>query len=104
MPGWVVPFTGLHHWSVTPSIFGVNATNPSLVSPICSREVIQTIHLCLTHCNTFMLHSFMTATLNPISLVCFHLQNHLLCSVSLMWDSLRPSCNGSLFVDINSLS
>jgi len=37
------------------------------VSPICSREVIQRIHLCLTHCNTFTLHSFMTATLNLIS-------------------------------------
>ena len=28
------------------------------VSPVCSREVAQRIHLCLIHCKTFTLHSF----------------------------------------------
>jgi len=74
------------------------------VSLICSREVAQRIHLCLIHYNTFTLHSFMTATLNPVSSDHFHLQSHLLHSVSYMWDSLRPSYDGSLLVDISSLS
>ena len=94
-----------HHGHAIPSTFGVmlpihhnsvadmfKRSHPE--SPPVSRPLPYII-----------LHSFMTATLNHISLDCFHLhQNHLLRSVSLMWDSLRPSCDGSLLVDISSLS
>jgi len=58
-----------------------------------------------THHNTSILHPFMTAILNLISSDSFHLhKNHFLLSVSLMWDSLRPSYDGLLLVDISSLS
>ena len=42
--------------------------------------------------------------LNLLSSVDFHLQNHLTCFVSLMWDTSRPSYDESLLVDISTLS
>ena len=106
MSGWVVSFTG-HITMVTshhPHL-GLMLPIHHVSVVICSREVIQRIHLGLTRHDTLILHSFMTTILNLISSDSFHLhENHLLHSMSLMWDSLRPSYDGSLLVDINSLS
>ena len=95
----------LHHGLPTPSISGVMLPIHHVsVADMFKRSHSESSPWSTRH-NTSILHPFMTAILNLISLDSFHLhKNHLLLSVSLMWDSLRPSYDGSLLVDISSLS
>ena len=104
--GWIVSFTGhiiigpSHHpyFGLTLPIHHVNVTDMFKRS----HPEKSTVSHPLPY---IILHSFMTATLNHISSDRFHLhQNHLLRSVSLMWDTSRPSFDRSLLVDISSLS
>ena len=104
--GWVVSFTG-HITMVTSHHPHLGLMLP--IHHVSVADMFKRSHSenspGSTHHNTSILHPFMTAILNLISSDSFHLhKNHLLLSVSLMWDSLRPSYDGSLLVDISSLS
>ena len=106
MSGWVVSFTG--------RIAMVTSCHPHLglmlpIHHVSVADMFKRSHSenspWSTHHNTSILYPFMTAILNLMSSDNFHLhKNHLLLSMSLMWDSLRPSDDGSLLVDISSLS